>query len=48
MAKRRRNFTFHGAYTKKKDAVRKERSVGGFVRRTKIKGSTRYLVLRPK
>jgi hypothetical protein len=38
-------FKFHGAFGKKADAKRKEKSVGGFIRLTKIRGSTRYVVM---
>ena len=45
MAKRGRRFSFHGAFGTKAAARKKERAVGGFVRRAKIRGQTRYLVL---
>jgi len=48
MAGRGKRFTFHGAFVTKAKARRKEKSVGGFIRRTKIKGSVRYLVLKGK
>lgn len=48
MAKRGTKFTFHGAYGTKAKAVRKEKRVGGFIRRTRIKGNIRYLVLTRK
>ena len=45
MAKRGRRVTFHGAFGSKTKAKRKEHSVGGYIRRAKIKGRMRYLVL---
>jgi hypothetical protein len=45
MAKRGRKVTFHGAYGSKADAKAKERKVGGFVRRIKVNGQTRYAVM---
>lgn len=45
MSKKGRKFTFHGAYSTKSKAVRKERKVKGFIRRVKVRGSTRYLVM---
>jgi hypothetical protein len=46
MAKRGRRVTFHGAFGTKSAAKRKERTVTrGYVRKTTIKGRTRYLVL---
>lgn len=48
MAKTGRRFRFHGAFSLKKDAKKKERSVGGFIRRIRVRGSTRYAVLTRK
>lgn len=48
MAKRGRRVTFHGAFGKKSDAVRKEKQVHGFIRRTKVRGDTRYVVMTAK
>lgn len=48
MAKTGRQFKFHGAFGTKAKAVKKERRVNGFIRRVKIKGSTRYVVLTRK
>jgi hypothetical protein len=45
MSKRGRSVTFHGAYSSKADAKRKERQVHGFIKRTKVRGSTRYVVM---
>jgi hypothetical protein len=45
MAGRGRKFKFHGAFKSKARAVRKERSVHGFIERHKIKGHTRYIVM---
>lgn len=40
-----RRTVFHGAFTSKKRAIRKERRVkGGFIQRVRIKGHPRYLV----
>lgn len=44
MAGKGRNFTFHGAFKTKRSAVKKERSVGGFI----VKRSNRFYVLKPK
>ncbi len=41
-----RQFTFHGAFTKKADAVAKEREVGGFIREAMVKGQKRYMVMK--
>ena len=39
---------FHGAYAGRADAVRKKRKIGGaIVRRIRLRGKTRYLVLKP-
>ena len=47
-----KKFTFHGAYKKKSAAVRKEKSIGGFIRKTlfcrKKHCHTRFLVLKEK
>lgn len=45
MAGKGRRFKFHGAFGKKSDAKRKERSTGGFIRKASIKGKARWLVL---
>jgi hypothetical protein len=47
MSGRGRNFTFHGAYKKKSDAVHEEKKVHGFIRHTKIHGHWRYVVMKP-
>ena len=42
-----RMVEFHGAYKEKGDAVAKERTIpGAYVQETKIKGQTRYAVLK--
>jgi len=41
MAGTLKHFKVHGSFKKKKDAVRKEREVGGFI----IKRKGRYVVL---
>ena len=45
-----KRFTFHGAFSTKADAKRKERSegTGAFIRRVKIKGHFRYVVMRQR
>ena len=43
-----REFTFHGSFASKDDAMKREKEVGGFIRETKIKGQKRYTVLKPK
>jgi hypothetical protein len=48
MAGRGRTVTFHGAFKSKVRAKRKERRVHGYIRRARIKGHTRYLVLKDK
>jgi len=46
MAKRGRRVTFHGAFKSKAKAKAKERRVrGGYVRRIRVRGQTRYSVL---
>lgn len=45
MAKRGRQVTFHGAFSKKADARRKERQVGGFIQPRTIRGRRRYVVM---
>lgn len=45
MSARGRRVTFHGAYTTKADAVRKERRVGGFIQPRMIRGRRRYVVM---
>jgi hypothetical protein len=45
MAKRGRVVTFHGAFTSKAAAVRKERAVGGFIQPRTIRGHRRYVVM---
>ena len=39
-------FSFHGSYSSKLEAVKKEQEVGGFIREKKIGGKTRYFVLK--
>jgi hypothetical protein len=48
MAKRGRKVTFHGAFGSKEAAQVKERKVGGFIKRTKVRGATRYVVMSEK
>jgi hypothetical protein len=37
----------HGAYGERAKAHKKRRKVGGIVRRLRIRGKTRYLVIKP-
>lgn len=39
---------FHGAFSSKEDAKKKERKVHGFIRPTNIKGERRYVVMSPR
>ena len=48
MAGRGRRVTFHGAFGSKAKAQAKERRVHGFIKRVRIKGSTRYVVMKEK
>lgn len=48
MSRPGRKVKFHGAFSKKADAVRKERRVGGFIKRAKIRGKIRYVVMTGK
>ncbi|MGH7782389.1 MAG: hypothetical protein ACREO5_00870 [Candidatus Binatia bacterium] len=48
MSGKLRKFLVHGSFEKKKDAVAKEREVGGFIRPATIKGERRFLVLTTK
>jgi hypothetical protein len=41
-------FDFHGSYTDKAEAVKKEKEVGGFIRERTVKGKVRYFVLTVK
>lgn len=43
-----RRVCFHGAFASKAKAVRKERKVHGFIRKIRIKGSSRYVVMTRK
>lgn len=47
MAKRGRRVTFHGSFSSKADAVRKERQGGNrFIERKRVKGQgVRYIVM---
>ncbi len=48
MSKRGKKVVFHGAYGTKAKAVRKERQVGGFIRRVTVRGRRRYVVMTKK
>ena len=48
MAGRGRRVTFHGAFSTKAKARKKERAVRGFIKRVKIRGSTRYVVMKDR
>ncbi len=43
-----RRVCFHGAFSSKADARRKERRVRGFIRRLRIRGHVRYVVMTRK
>jgi hypothetical protein len=45
MIRRGKKFVFHGSFTDKARAIRKEKSVDGFIRSVQVKGHRRYLVL---
>jgi len=46
MAGKRRVFDFHGCFTKKEDAVKRERSIeGAFIKEFKLRGKCRYSVV---
>lgn len=45
MAGHGRKFDFHGSFSKKGEAVKKEREVKGFIREQQIGGKPRYFVL---
>ncbi len=40
-----RKFCFHGAFSVKKDAKRREKKVGGFIRPIRVNGRRRFAVL---
>ena len=48
MKKRKGLFKFHGAFSKKADAMKKEKAVGGFIKKVSIRGKTRYSVMTSK
>lgn len=49
MPARRGTMTFYGAFKSKKKAVRKERKHrGSFIRKIKVRGDNRYVVMKPK
>ena len=48
MAGRGRRVTFQGAFSSKAKARIKERAVRGFIKRVKVRGSTRYVVIKEK
>jgi hypothetical protein len=41
-------ITFHGAYKSKREAIKKERKVKGFIKTYNIKGHKRYVVMKSK
>jgi hypothetical protein len=43
-----KHFEFHGSFSDKSEAVKKEQEVGGFIREKKVKGKMRYFVLTRK
>jgi len=49
VSKAGRRFVFHGAFTSKKDAQRKEGSIrGSFIRIVRMKGGRRFVVMSEK
>lgn len=40
-----KRFDFHGSFSSKAEAVKKEQETGGFIRERKVKGKTRWFVL---
>jgi len=46
--KRGRKFTFHGAFSKKASARKKEKRVHGFILERKIRKHKRYIVVKKK
>lgn len=47
-SKKKGKYDFHGSFASKKEAVAKEREVGGFIREHTIRSKTRYYVLTKK
>ena len=45
MAGQGKKFDFHGSFSKKEEAVKKEKEVSGFIRPRKVNGQVRYFVL---
>lgn len=45
MAGKGSKFDFHGSFTSKEKAVKKEKEVDGFIREHRIGGKLRYFVL---
>jgi hypothetical protein len=45
MAGQGRRVTFHGAFSDKADAIRKERQVHGFIKPAMVRGARRYVVM---
>jgi hypothetical protein len=45
MACKGKKFDFHGSYSTKSDAVKKEQEVHGFIRERVVDGKTRYFVM---
>lgn len=43
-----RRVCFHGAFGTKARAKKKEKSVGGFIRKISVNGETRYAVITKK
>ena len=40
-----KRFDFHGSFSSKTEAVKKEQETGGFIRERKVKGKTHWFVL---
>jgi hypothetical protein len=45
LAGKGKKFDFHGSFSRKENAMAKEKEVSGFIRERSIKGQTRYFVL---
>lgn len=43
-----KKFNFHGAFSKKEDAMAREKEVNGFIEEKEIKGHKRFVVLTNK
>lgn len=49
MAKRGQKFVFHGAFSTKAAAKRRERArAGSFIKEARVRGKKRYIVMTPR